>query len=359
MKSIVYVIAVLVAWGSASCIAPQPVTAQPASVSLQLFYDELSPYGMWVEYQSYGYAWIPNDDPGFTPYVTAGHWVLANDDWTWVSDYPWGWATFHYGRWDCDAVYGWVWIPGSEWGPAWVSWRRSPGYYGWRALAPAMEHQNRNDRWAFVKVKDFAEPDIGRYIVNQSNNEKIMRRSAVIANSRRDNKRRVTYATGPNRDDVERAMHMPITSIVIRDGDRPGSSVTKGALLLYRPRVQQRNDDGQIPAPRKAVSGKDARTMLEKNAQEYAHGGLYPNAASAHHPSESPTSPPPRVVVTERRIWIGEAPTSSRISQVQKVSSSSTIVHAKSVRVPSGPPLREDRHSYETRKPDDSQKRSP
>ena len=34
----------------------------------------------------------------FVPYTTAGHWVY-DDDYVWVSDYDWGWAPFHYGRW--------------------------------------------------------------------------------------------------------------------------------------------------------------------------------------------------------------------------------------------------------------------
>ena len=32
-----------------ACISPQQTPAQQVSVSFQLFYDELSPYGMWVD----------------------------------------------------------------------------------------------------------------------------------------------------------------------------------------------------------------------------------------------------------------------------------------------------------------------
>ena len=31
--------------------------------------------------------------------------------------------------------YGWVWVPGYEWGPAWVSWRTGGDYVGWAPLA--------------------------------------------------------------------------------------------------------------------------------------------------------------------------------------------------------------------------------
>jgi len=44
---------------------------------------------------------------------------MTDDGMTWVSDYNWGWAPFHYGRWDYNDSYGWFWIPDNEWGPAW------------------------------------------------------------------------------------------------------------------------------------------------------------------------------------------------------------------------------------------------
>src|SRR5262249_32561511 len=46
------------------------------------------------------------------------------------------WATCHYGRWLLDATYGWVWIPGTVWGPGWVIWRTGRGYIGWAPQPP-------------------------------------------------------------------------------------------------------------------------------------------------------------------------------------------------------------------------------
>src|SRR6185503_20487468 len=59
---------------------------------------------------------------------------------TWVSDYDWGWAPFHYGRWVWIAGRGWSWIPGRRYAGAWVSWRVGEpglGYIGWGPLAPS------------------------------------------------------------------------------------------------------------------------------------------------------------------------------------------------------------------------------
>jgi hypothetical protein len=101
----------------------------------------LDPYGNWVEDTTYGTAWVPSasvvgDD--FTPYQTAGHWAY-DDDYVWVSDYSWGWAPFHYGRWVYVGGVGWEWIPGRAYAGAWVSWRYgwdNWGYVGWAPLPP-------------------------------------------------------------------------------------------------------------------------------------------------------------------------------------------------------------------------------
>src|SRR5204863_8604644 len=83
------------------------------SVTYQTFYDDLSPYGEWIDNPEYGYVWSPDMGPDFRPYSSGGHWVWSDEyDWMWVSDYDWGWATFHYGRWFYDPYYGWLWLPG-------------------------------------------------------------------------------------------------------------------------------------------------------------------------------------------------------------------------------------------------------
>jgi hypothetical protein len=281
--------ALLVALNTGAWIIPQVASGQQVSVSYQLFYDELSPYGMWVDYPNYGYVWIPDRDPGFSPYETAGHWIFTEDGWTWVSDYPWGWAAFHYGRWDYDNVYGWFWVPDDVWGPAWVSWRRSPGYFGWAPLRPGIsvsmafgsDYRERNERWIFVRDRDITRPDIGRYYVNRTNNVTIINHSTVIVNIRRDDKRNATYMTGPGRDDVQKATHASVNSVAIRENDRPGHQLSTGELKIYRPQVQRRNDNGQNPAPSKVMRLNDVRPASERSAGNRQH--------------QPPTVIPPRI----------------------------------------------------------------
>jgi hypothetical protein len=104
------------------------------------FHQTLDPYGTWSDDPTYGTMWTPSPGavgPDFTPYVTAGHWAY-DDDYVWASDYSWGWAPFHYGRWVYADGRGWAWIPGRVYRGAWVGWGVDDGYgyVGWYPLAP-------------------------------------------------------------------------------------------------------------------------------------------------------------------------------------------------------------------------------
>lgn len=114
-------------------------TPEPREVTESYFYNTLTPYGSWVNIPGYGICWQPcagTYNTGWTPYCTRGHWVYSNSGWYWVSDYTWGWCTFHYGRWFHDVHRGWCWWPNTTWGPSWVLWRASSHYCGWAPLPP-------------------------------------------------------------------------------------------------------------------------------------------------------------------------------------------------------------------------------
>ena len=111
-------------------------------IDIGIFYDDLSPYGDWVEMPDYGWSFAPRVDRDWRPY-TRGQWIWTDDGWYWDSDEDFGWAAYHYGRWVNDRYYGWIWVPGTEWAPAWVSWRHGNGYTGWAPLPPRAMWQTR------------------------------------------------------------------------------------------------------------------------------------------------------------------------------------------------------------------------
>lgn len=129
---------------SVGCSVAPPVRRAPPEFddadpsAVRLFYDVLAPYGTWVDDARLGLVWSPAASVqagGFVPYATHGRWShraveTTSDgekstisDYVWVSDLPWGWVTFHYGRWTFAGDRGWAWIPGRRYAGAWVDWR--------------------------------------------------------------------------------------------------------------------------------------------------------------------------------------------------------------------------------------------
>jgi hypothetical protein len=103
--------------------------------STDVFYDQLQPYGTWVDEPDVGRVFIPTTD-GYVPYQN-GHWQDSSVGFVWISDEPYAWAVNHYGRWSYSNNYNrWYWLPDTQWGPAWVDWRQTGTHFGWAPLAP-------------------------------------------------------------------------------------------------------------------------------------------------------------------------------------------------------------------------------
>ncbi len=229
--------------------APNKSSAQNDYISDQDFYDSLSPYGIWVYDPQYGDVWVPDVQGDFRPYATDGHWVLTEYGNTWVSDYPWGWATFHYGRWRFDDYYGWEWIPGYDWAPAWVSWRQGGGYYGWAPLLPGIDislsigggYNIPNDYWVFAPQAYITSPNIYNYYVPRTRVVNIMHNATIINNVyTHDNHR---YIAGPRVQDIQRVTHRSPEIYRINNSNRPGPvNISNKTVNIYRPAVRRAPD---------------------------------------------------------------------------------------------------------------------
>ncbi|WP_316632280.1 DUF6600 domain-containing protein [uncultured Flavobacterium sp.] len=277
MKATAKIFILLLAVNLVILMAPQKATAQ-VSISFQVFYDDLSPYGDWVDTPNYGYAWVPDMPSSFIPYRTNGHWVFTNVGWTWVSNYSWGWAPFHYGRWYYDSYYGWIWVPGYEWGPGWVIWRRSEGFYGWAPLGPGISIDIAYSRgyslpynyWTCVRDRDFGRRDINNYYVSSSNNGRIINNSTVINNITRDNLTQVRYNAGPDRSEVQGRTGRTIPAMTLREKNRPGQNLNNRELQIYRPQVEKNRATGREPAPSKVTRLKDVKSDAQRNVRTQA-----------------------------------------------------------------------------------------
>ena len=177
-------------------------------VSVGVFYDRLAPYGEWVTLGSYGRVWRPSVaivGVGFRPYFTGGHWVSTDYGWSFESDWDWGWAPFHYGRWLLDANFGWVWVPDAVWGPAWVSWRFGGGYAGWAPLPPpgaGIYVETYQPYWCFVETRHFVDRDFFRYAMSPRHYHEAFRVAPPVR-----------YAFGPPPGQVSSAVGRPIETV--------------------------------------------------------------------------------------------------------------------------------------------------
>lgn len=311
MKTLLRGWILLVVFALASCVTQRETGSRRPPVArsyeqgpvtdYQIFYDDLSPYGTWVEYPRYGYVWMPDQvEPGFTPYATAGRWIFTDDGWTWVSDYSWGWAPFHYGRWDYDGRLGWFWVPDYEWAPAWVVWRSAPGYYGWTPLRPGVsisvamgrDYRDGDDRWVFVRDVDMMYPDIGHRFLDRRNTMMIINNSTVIVNTRKDDRRNATYIAGPDRDEFQRATRTRIDPVIIRENDRPGHHLNQGELQLYRPRIEARSRTGRTPVPQKLKKLDELQPVIERDRGNQQREGNPPVRTDQPTRQRERTQPP-------------------------------------------------------------------
>lgn len=250
-------------------------------VTYQTFYDELSPYGQWVESPDYGYVWVPEAGDDFRPYSTNGHWVYNEEyEWLWVSDYDWGWAPFHYGRWEEDPYYGWIWVPGYEWSPAWVAWRDGGDYYGWAPLRPGINisvnfnigsYNPPTDYWCFVPRQYVYSPRVYDYYVDRRINVNIISRTTFI-NINFGGYNRYGYRSGPNRYEAERYCGR-INPVRFRDSYTPGRTFYRNnEVSFYRPQVNRNSDRNRSYAPR-TFERYDRNTAGFRNRSTDGRGG--------------------------------------------------------------------------------------
>ena len=251
-----------------------PPAEQPESVSY--FYSSLAPYGSWIDVDGYGLCWQPTvavGNAGWRPYSDRGRWLWSNHGWYWYSDYSWGWAPFHYGRW-CDYPrVGWVWVPGTHWGPSWVSWRYSSSYCGWAPLPPhAYWHSGFgfysggvsvgfNFGWGldyhcynYVPFNRFCDRSPGLHVIRGDRARSIHRETTVVNNYVvGDNNTIINNGVG--RDRVARANRGQVPTATVREtasraGARREQLVSNGSQLsVVRPSLPAAPERSQVSVP--------------------------------------------------------------------------------------------------------------
>lgn len=284
------------------------------AVSLNFFYDNLSPYGSWIEVGDYGYCFQPQvavQNADWRPY-SDGYWAYTEDGWTWVSYEDFGWATYHYGRWTRLADYGWVWVPGYEWGPAWVSWREGGDYIGWAPLPPRAEpiYEGRAISghvdlefdigplyYNFVNVRYIGEPVLRSRLLPPQQNVTIIQNTYNITNITYRNS--TVYNYGPDYHRINSYSERPIQRLSIQRENAPGNAnghnfnrVNGNRLLVVAPKVEK---------PKGKIAPKQVKATVKKpNIENGWHGIADRQKLQARMKKENAKDIPPPTVQPQK-----------------------------------------------------------
>jgi hypothetical protein len=254
-----------------------------ATVDLGFFYDDLASYGNWVERPQYGWVWTPRAAATtWRPYQN-GHWAATDEGWTWITDEPYGWATYHYGRWYDDPEYGWEWVPGNEYAPAWVSWHEGGDYIGWAPLPPSVSFRAglldvslAPDAYVFVPERQFLAPRIVDYVVPRQDCERVYRQTRNFTEYQVVNQRVVNRGVPVDR--IQQVVGRPVPRYRVAemnaDQRHHGARIAQNQVTVFRPQVQQAQvaPPPQRPAARRAVMTAPPATPRGGRANRAAGG---------------------------------------------------------------------------------------
>lgn len=223
-----------------------------------IFYSSLQPYGDWIE-MDLGYAWRPAHVAlQWRPYLN-GRWMWTDYGWYWVSDEPFGWATYHYGRWHYDDYYGWVWFPDNVWGPSWVEWRYDTDYIGWAPLPPQARFSIHvgitfTSRWvapvhywSFVPCGNFTAGRVHDYVQPIERTRRIYGNTRAVVGIRHERDKIVNNGLDVSFVEQRSQKRIHRVEVVARDraeGDRIVRNNNRERIEVYRPRL----DDAQFPS---------------------------------------------------------------------------------------------------------------
>ncbi|MDP4265585.1 MAG: hypothetical protein Q8941_23885 [Bacteroidota bacterium] len=275
LLSIVFAM-ILSGYGGSNASAQVTVSG---TITYQTFYDNLSPYGTWIDYPGYGHVWNPKLDDDFRPYATNGYWVYSPDGWAWQSSYNWGWAPFHYGRWIYDDNYGWLWIPGYDWSPAWVTWGYVDNYYCWAPLMPGVNvnvqfgtWRPHSFYWNLCSRDHIYDRDISTRIERSERNENVVNRITIYNNFNTTRRNKLYYARGPEAKEVEGFTRQKINPVSFREVNKPNQATHKGNTVnVYRPAVQAPQQPREFrraePSEVKPIRTDDQRPSMQRPEQ--------------------------------------------------------------------------------------------
>lgn len=296
------------------------------TVDYKEFYDELSPKGEWIqvdgeelglklktgtasgEYEiqkdlfnyitgiknAYAenidlgmfFVWKPSPDLAvsvgtnpvqshYTPY-SNGQWLNTDAGWYFKAPTPAEEITSHYGRWVSSPGFGWVWVPGRVWSPAWVDWRENENYIAWAPIPPGGYIVNNivstptieYDSYVVVEKRYFIEPLIYSYIIptttTTTNSYVIVKETSPVIGVMVANN--VVINRGPDIVNIKNIGGKDVVKIKVNKVNNKNSAGFNSTTInVYTPNFKKVKTNGKIVttvnSPSNFVSNNEAKNI--------------------------------------------------------------------------------------------------
>lgn len=274
--------------------------------SVDDFYQPLASDGAWITLDNYGRCWHPTQvSQDWRPYCN-GEWVWTDSGWYWQSDEPWAWACYHYGSWVDNSTYGWCWVPGVDWAPAWVVWRTGGGHIGWAPCGPE-GREAAPSAYVFVDDSHFTDHQSPSTVV--VNNPAFIKNTQTINEVSRETRsidgrqQAIMVNRGPPVATVEKAVGQRFTPLPIQDAARRTTAPdimkqpvhqadTQSPALQNQP-LQHLSDQSESQSFQPPVRPSDIpnRPVLPEQPSPPVERPLNPSVPPEEIPTPSPRPP--------------------------------------------------------------------
>ena len=162
-------------------------------------------------------------------------------------------------------TYGWVWLPGHVWAPAWVRWKITNDYVGWCPLTPFANWKmseginltnykfvNDYDDWLFIGKSKFTEEINSSNRVNTDKNEKYVNSASDVINISYQNSK--IFNAGPDVKDIETKTGRTIIPKEINISDETSAPIIgDNVVTVYKAGFKKLEIDENTGRPKEVI----------------------------------------------------------------------------------------------------------
>jgi len=202
-----------------------------------------------------------------------------------------------------DDYYGWIWIPDTQWGPAWVNWHYDDYVIGWIPMQPiysipglriSINFRINYNYWNIVSYNRFLDRDVHRYYYTKQRTNSYFKRNY-------GKHRQIDMRDNFGRDRIERKLRTTIKEVRttetdrlrdVESRDRNSARTTDRAykMDITKLRDDYKRDDVKTERTRTERMDKDAETSVRNsrtNEQNSERGTINNRTSGSDNPTRN------------------------------------------------------------------------